>query len=138
MAITLFISPILKPQRLATAPPITANTTINLITFSDISGLLNRNNPTPANFKRIPANIIEPYTGASTCALGSHICTPKIGNFTRNAVKIITVNIKGMAYACDISTTLSNLLFSRYENSVTPSICINNKHKSKGQELSIV
>jgi len=32
---------------------------------------INRTKPTPPNFKRIPAKIIEPNVGASTCAIGS-------------------------------------------------------------------
>ena len=44
--------------------------------------------PYPPNFKRIPAKIIDPETGASTWALGSHKWTRNIGNFTRNAINI--------------------------------------------------
>ena len=32
--------------------------------------------PKPPNFNKIPAKIIEPYTGASTWARGSHKCKP--------------------------------------------------------------
>jgi len=32
----------------------------------------------------MPARIMEPNTGASTWAKGSHKCTPYIGNFTKN------------------------------------------------------
>lgn len=38
---------------------------------------------------------MEPATGASTCALGSHKCTENRGSFTRNAVKSIITPIKG-------------------------------------------
>ena len=47
-----------------------------------------RNNPKDPSFKRIPASAILPTTGASTCALGSHKCTPYIGLFTINAMVI--------------------------------------------------
>lgn len=48
-----------------------------------------RANPYPPNFSRIAAKIIDPATGASTCAFGSHKCTENSGNFTINAVIII-------------------------------------------------
>ena len=38
--------------------------------FSKINNL--RMIPYPPNFNRIPAKIIDPLTGASTCALGNH------------------------------------------------------------------
>jgi hypothetical protein len=36
---------------------------------------------------------MEPTTGASTCALGSHKCPKKIGSFTKNAIMILRVVI---------------------------------------------
>ena len=47
--------------------------------------LTRRKIPYPPNFNKTPAKTIEPETGASTCALGSHKCTKYIGNFTKNA-----------------------------------------------------
>lgn len=41
--------------------------------------------PNPPNFKSTPARIMEPTTGASTWALGSHKCTPQIGILTKKA-----------------------------------------------------
>ena len=41
--------------------------------------------PYPPNFNKIPARIMDPPTGASTWALGSHWCTKYIGNFTKKA-----------------------------------------------------
>lgn len=35
-----------------------------------------RKMPYPPNFNNVPAKIIDPAIGASTCALGSHKCTP--------------------------------------------------------------
>lgn len=66
----------------------------------DIRGLINvlficlnimiiRAIPYPPNFSRIAARIIDPATGASTCAFGNHKCTENSGNFTMNAVIII-------------------------------------------------
>lgn len=48
-----------------------------------------RARPYPPSFSRIAAKIIDPATGASTCAFGSHKCTENSGNFTINAVIII-------------------------------------------------
>ena len=45
----------------------------------------NRNMPYPPSFKSTPAKIMDPETGASTWALGSHMWTPNTGNFTKNA-----------------------------------------------------
>jgi len=39
---------------------------IQLVDLNSLKNILNRNRPIPPNFKRIPARIIEPYTGAST------------------------------------------------------------------------
>ena len=46
---------------------------------------ISRRMPYPPNFRRIPARIIDPATGASTWALGSHRWVRNIGIFTRNA-----------------------------------------------------
>lgn len=46
--------------------------------------------PYPPNFRRIAARIIDPATGASTCAFGNHKCTENNGSFTINAVIIIS------------------------------------------------
>jgi hypothetical protein len=43
------------------------------------------------------ARIIEPATGASTCAFGSHRCTINIGNFTRNAMHMRS-HMAGLPY----------------------------------------
>ena len=41
--------------------------------------------PNPPNFKSTPARIMEPTTGASTWALGSHRWAPHIGILTKKA-----------------------------------------------------
>lgn len=51
---------------------------INFI-FSTKKDLIKPNLP---NFKRIPAKIIDPETGASTWAFGNQMCNKKIGIFT--------------------------------------------------------
>ena len=43
-----------------------------------------RHRPYPPSFNITPARIMEPSTGASTWALGSHKCKKNIGNFTKN------------------------------------------------------
>lgn len=47
--------------------------------------VLHRRSPYPPSFNIIPANIIDPPTGASTCALGSQRWAPKIGSLVRKA-----------------------------------------------------
>lgn len=49
--------------------------------------------PYPPSFSKIAAKIIEPITGASTWALGSHKWIKYIGYFTKNPV-IIMIKIK--------------------------------------------
>lgn len=49
-----------------------------------------RSMPYPPNFSRTAARIIDPATGASTWALGSHRCIINKGSFTINAKFIIT------------------------------------------------
>lgn len=44
-----------------------------------------RINPYPPSFSKIAARIMDPATGASTCAFGSHKCTEYIGTFTKKA-----------------------------------------------------
>lgn len=44
-----------------------------------------RMRPYPPSFKSTPAKIMDPLTGASTWALGSHKCTINMGIFTKNA-----------------------------------------------------
>lgn len=48
--------------------------------------------PYAPSFRRIPAKIIDPATGASTWALGSHWCRVYTGNFTKNAPIISRVS----------------------------------------------
>lgn len=50
--------------------------------------------PNPPSFNKTPAKTIEPPTGASTWALGSHKCTPYIGNLIKNAkINLILVSL---------------------------------------------
>merc|ERR1712060_206655 len=67
------------------APPIKANLIIIKDTLLQLINLFKRKRPYPPSFNKIPAKIIEPETGASTCALGNHKWKKKIGNFTKNA-----------------------------------------------------
>lgn len=41
--------------------------------------------PYPPSFNKTAARIMEPATGASTCAFGSQRCVPYMGNFTKKA-----------------------------------------------------
>ena len=81
------------------------------ITLIDIHNQFNFNVKAPAtenirkraylpNFKVIPANIIDPTVGASTCALGNHKCTKNMGIFTKNAIinlRYIKISSRGKA-----------------------------------------
>ena len=49
--------------------------------------------PYPPNFKSMAAKKIEPIVGASTCALGNHICTENIGILTKKVIIIIAIGI---------------------------------------------
>jgi hypothetical protein len=55
------------------------------LVFGGINKVDIRSKPYPPSFKRIAARIIDPATGASTCALGSHRWVKKRGSFTINA-----------------------------------------------------
>jgi hypothetical protein len=76
--------------------------------------LKTRQIPYPPNFKSTPAKIIEPATGASTCALGSHKCTENIGNLIKNAkrkknIKIILITLLEDKLASIILEGIKNL-----------------------------
>lgn len=62
---------------------------INVL-FIYVNIIIIRAKPYPPSFSKIAARIIDPATGASTCAFGSHKCTENSGNFTMNAVIIIS------------------------------------------------
>lgn len=64
---------------------------INLLNLKKIIRI--RARPYPPNFKSRAARIIDPATGASTWAFGSHRWKRYIGSFTRNAVIIIIQHI---------------------------------------------
>lgn len=48
-----------------------------------------RINPYPPSFSKTAAKIMDPATGASTWAFGSHKCVKNRGNFTINAITMI-------------------------------------------------
>ena len=52
-----------------------------------------RTRPYPPSLRRIAARIIDPATGASTCAFGSHKWTEYIGILTRKARIVISHQI---------------------------------------------
>lgn len=47
---------------------------------------ISRISPYPPNFRRMAARIIDPATGASTCAFGSHKWNPYTGIFIKKAI----------------------------------------------------
>ena len=56
--------------------------------------ILMRIKPYPPSFNKIPARIIEPATGASTWALGSHKWVTYSGIFTKKAIVIASPSKK--------------------------------------------
>lgn len=72
---------------LAKAPPIVEMTIIRVDV--DLEAKINfierRIKPYLPNLSKIPARIIDPATGASTWAFGSHRCTKNKGVLTKNA-----------------------------------------------------
>jgi len=77
LVITQIIPKIILPAKEA----VTSNLNILLASIKKDS----RTIPYPPSFNKIPAKIIDPDTGASTCALGSQRWTPNIGNLIKNA-----------------------------------------------------
>lgn len=58
--------------------------------FMCVKIIIIRARPYPPSLSRMAARIIDPATGASTWAFGNHKCTENNGNFTKNAVIIIS------------------------------------------------
>lgn len=75
-------------DKLAPIAPIreTAITTGYIMDFREGCIKIMRIRPYPPNFRRIPAKIILPATGASTWALGSHKWVTYIGILTKKAI----------------------------------------------------
>ena len=80
--------------RLVINPPHNVNLINTIFVGRDIGGIKYdiRNIPYPPNFNNTAARIIEPATGASTWALGSHKCIKNNGSFTIKARFIINQN----------------------------------------------
>ena len=60
--------------------------------------LLIRIRPYPPSFSKTAASTIDPATGASTCAFGSHICSENKGSFTKKAIISIIQIIVGFIF----------------------------------------
>lgn len=90
-AISDFISVCRKQIKLEIKAPNKASKVTSLQEIATWLGnkVVARISPYPPNFRRMAAKIIEPATGASTWALGSHKWTEQIGSFTINAAVII-------------------------------------------------
>lgn len=89
IAIRDFMSVWARQTKPAKIPPQQAQDIRISLKFIEILGILGkiRINPYPPSFNKTPAKIIEPATGASTCALGNQKWTRNIGNFTKNVIK---------------------------------------------------
>lgn len=66
-------------------PKDTKTKVINLLVDWKKKHLFTKYKPYPPSFNKIPAKIIEPAKGASTCALGNQRCTEYMGSFTKKA-----------------------------------------------------
>jgi hypothetical protein len=60
-----------------------------------------RASPYPPNLSKIAAKIIDPATGASTCAFGNHKCIENNGSFTINAKIIINHSNDELLVICN-------------------------------------
>lgn len=75
-------------MRDVSTPPISAvdiSAGSNLIFIAGNARII-RANPYPPSLSSTAARTIDPATGASTCAFGSHRCTRNSGNLTMNAI----------------------------------------------------
>jgi hypothetical protein len=81
-------------------PPTIAIAIIGFINvlFKWLKIIIIRASPYPPSFRRIAARIIDPATGASTCAFGNQRWTENRGSFTKNAKIIINqINDDGLS-----------------------------------------
>ena len=69
-------------------------------------------NPYPPNLSKIPAKIIEPLIGASTCAFGNHKWNPQEGSFTKNAINSAIFMMKKLKFVKFIDIKLKDKTFS--------------------------
>lgn len=92
-AIITLISILVTQIVLIITLPKTLNEITKSIKLKEFKKGKNRIKPIPPNFNRIPANSMDPNTGASTWALGSHKWIIYIGSFTKNPpIKNIVIN----------------------------------------------
>lgn len=83
-AIIDFISVIFRQIIPTSIEPINEMQIRVLLLINLLINKFRRTIPRPPNFNKIPAKIIDPKTGASTCAKGSHKCIPYMGSLTKN------------------------------------------------------
>jgi hypothetical protein len=103
------------------------------IEFQDQHTGMNNQSPYLPNFKRIAAKTMDPKTGASTWALGSHTWTPNIGNLTAKASK----NTREIIHFLMDSLILEKFVKIFTENKLQFSLIINSKRR-KGREAANV
>jgi len=83
-AIITLISIFVTQISLTLILPNTLSETITSIKLKELNKGINRINPIPPNFNKMPANSIDPKTGASTWAFGNHRWIKYIGSLTIN------------------------------------------------------
>lgn len=90
-ATSTFISVIL--EHIIATPDIAQQLILKIKRLKKLDGvaIINKRNPKVPIFNKIAAKIIDPNTGASTWALGSHMCTKNIGVLTKKAKDNIKV-----------------------------------------------
>lgn len=67
------------------ADPVIEIEMIRFVRYLLVINGVTRIKPYPPNFNKIEAKIIDPTTGASTWAFGSHKCPRKIGSLIKKA-----------------------------------------------------
>jgi len=125
-AIITFISLIIRQTIPRTPPPNKEILIIDLKSKEELNNDPKRIIPYPPNFNKIPARIIDPPTGASTWALGSHWWTKNIGNLTKKAKTAKKVK-EGIVYIILDETLKKNIDLEKFFISVI--IIISNKGK---------
>lgn len=90
-----------KQIKLVTVAPISEILIVGEDKVVSVLGILViiRNRPYPPSFRRIPARIIDPATGASTWALGNQRWTRNRGSLTKKAKRVNNLMIKGLMFA---------------------------------------
>ena len=97
-AIITFISIWVKQIKPMNDDPVIAMEKIYLKVELNLNKTESRIKPYPPSFNKIEARIIDPTTGASTWAFGSHKWPINTGNFTKNAITLLRIKIQWISW----------------------------------------